>query len=108
MTPSVCIDPVVGEWYESHGLRFEVVALDETDQVIEIQHADGALEEIEVEDWLARCRAGSLVAAGQPDDEQIDGDEDQPPFFPAAMEELQGLHASTTEDLDLFASGDGD
>jgi len=91
---------------QSHGLRFEVVALDDADAVIEIQHADGDLEEIEAEDWIARCRAGSLVAAGQPEDEQTDGDEDQPPFVPAAMEALQGLHASTTEDLDLFASGD--
>lgn len=109
MIPSLSIEPVVGEWYESHGQRFEVVALDDAEQVIEIQHADGDLEEIEAVDWLTRCRAGSLRTAGQPEDAQVatDSDEgDEPVFMPAAMEEVQGLHASPLEDIDLFASND--
>jgi len=54
------IEPVVGDWYRSHGQIFEVVAIDDAERVIEIQHADGDLEEIEFEDWATRCRAGSL------------------------------------------------
>lgn len=109
MIQSLRIEPVVGEWYESHGQRFEVVALDDAEQVIEIQHADGDLEEIEVDDWLARSRAGSLRAAEQPEDSQLatDSEEgDEPAFIPAAMEELQGLHASPLEDLDIFSGSD--
>lgn len=109
MIPSLSIEPVVGEWYESHGQRFEVVALDDAERVIEIQHADGDLEEIEVVDWLTRCRAGSLHSADQPEDSHVatDSDEgDEPVFLPAAMQEAQGLNASSLEDIDLFASSD--
>ena len=46
------IHPVIGEWYRSAGGNlFEVVALDEEDGTIEIQHFDGTVEELEVESW---------------------------------------------------------
>jgi hypothetical protein len=100
------IEPVVGDWYRSHGLQFEVVAVDDTDRLIEIQHADGALEEIEFDDWATRCRAGSLAAAeAAPEDLRASSDsefEDQTGQFPQTFEELRGLHADALEDLDLF------
>ncbi len=62
------IEPIVGDWYRSHGQLFEVVAIDEREGVIDLQHADGDLEEIDLDDWATRSRAGSLVAAESPED----------------------------------------
>jgi len=44
--------PEVGEWYvDPNGNRFEVVALDEDDRSIEIQHFDGTVEEFDFVAW---------------------------------------------------------
>ena len=102
------IEPVAGDWYRSHGRLFEVVAVDDTERVIEIQHADGDLEEIEIEDWTTRCRAGSLVTAEEaPEDLRASSDsepEDLTGQFPQTFEEIRGLHADANalSDLDLF------
>lgn len=46
--------PIVGDWYlDRDGDLFEVVAIDEADRTIEIQHFDGALEEFDSEEWLS-------------------------------------------------------
>jgi hypothetical protein len=46
-------DPILENWYQhtDKGQRFRVVALDEDEGVIEIQHFDGDLEEIDVDGW---------------------------------------------------------
>jgi len=46
-------DPVVGNWYQhlDKGQGFCVVALDEDEGLIEIQHFDGDLEEIDRASW---------------------------------------------------------
>ncbi len=46
-------DPVVGNWYEhlDKGQIFLVVALDEDEGVIEIQHFDGDIEEWSLDEW---------------------------------------------------------
>ena len=46
-------DAVVGNWYEHRdkGQKFCVVAVDEDEGVIEIQHFDGSIEEIERRNW---------------------------------------------------------
>jgi hypothetical protein len=108
MIRSQSIEPVVGDWYRSHGQLFEVVAIDDADQVIEIQHADGDLEEIEAEDWTTRSCAGSLVQAGQPEDASLAADtrEEDAGCMPAAIDELQGLRACALDDLDLFSSSE--
>lgn len=44
--------PVVGRWYRHpNGNRFEVVAVDELDGTIELQHFDGTLDEVEFDSW---------------------------------------------------------
>lgn len=44
--------PQVGHWYrQSNGALFEVVAVDEKDYTVELQHFDGTLDEIELETW---------------------------------------------------------
>lgn len=46
------INPTVGDWYKRPGGGiFEVVALDEDDGTIEIQHFDGTVEEVELDSW---------------------------------------------------------
>lgn len=47
------ITPQPGQWYtnQESGLYFEVVALDNHQSTIEIQHADGSVDEIDAELW---------------------------------------------------------
>ena len=46
-------DPIVDNWYYhlDKGQRFYVVAVDEDAGIVEIQHFDGDVEEIELKDW---------------------------------------------------------
>ena len=44
--------PLVGEWYaDAQGVLFEVVAVDQDDGTVEVQWADGAVEELEADTW---------------------------------------------------------
>src|SRR5215207_11147543 len=94
-----CIDPIVGDWYSSHGQLFEVVALDEHERLVEVQHADGDLEEMDLDDWATRCRAGSLVQADAPAEDvrlAVDREEDgqHAGMTPhQSVEEARGLRA---------------
>lgn len=47
------LDPIVGNWYKNleDETRFEVVALDEKAQAIEIQYFDGEVEELDLDTW---------------------------------------------------------
>ncbi len=62
MTP---LEPVIGHWYR-RGRRklFEVVAMDDADQTIELQHFDGTVEEMELANWPAPL----LEEVGAPED----------------------------------------
>ncbi len=46
-------DPVIGNWYQhlDKGQKFEVVAVDEQSGTVELQHFDGDVEEVELEQW---------------------------------------------------------
>ncbi len=46
-------DPIVSNWYmhQGKGLKFQVVAIDESESVVEIQYFDGDIEEIDLDDW---------------------------------------------------------
>lgn len=101
------IDPIVGDWYRSHGLLFEVVAIDEFERVVEVQHADGDLEEIDLDDWATRCRAGSLAQAEAPEDARLATDHEDESDYGGmtpqrTVEEARGLRAEALPDLDLF------
>jgi hypothetical protein len=101
------MEPVIGDWYRSHGQLFEVVALDDDEGVIEIQHADGSLEEMDLDDWVARSRAGSLGHAEPPEDmavstDHIHEDDHEPGFVQSTVLEMHGLRADSLKDLDLF------
>jgi hypothetical protein len=44
--------PAIGDWYQAPGgLTFEVVAVDDEDGTIDIQHYDGTVEELEFDAW---------------------------------------------------------
>ena len=46
------LQPKIGDWYQSvNGDRFEIVATEEQESVLEIQHFDGAIEEIDIDSW---------------------------------------------------------
>jgi len=47
-------EPEIGGWYRDlEGRLFEVVACDDSDGAIDIQHYDGTVEELDAQDWLA-------------------------------------------------------
>ena len=47
------LDPIVGTWYRhlDKGQMFWVVALDEGEALIELQHFDGDIEEVDLTSW---------------------------------------------------------
>jgi hypothetical protein len=47
--------PVVGNWYKDAemGAIFEVVAYDEHEESVEVQHLDGEVEEYDLDTWHA-------------------------------------------------------
>jgi hypothetical protein len=48
------LDPVVGSWYRDtdKGRLFRVVAFDEERGIVELQHFEGELEEIDAGEWF--------------------------------------------------------
>jgi hypothetical protein len=100
------IEPIVGEWYSSHGERFEVVAVDDMERMIEVQYADGTLAEIDADDWSLRSQAGALRQADQPEDlsgaADFDADEDHRYASSGGYDDEASLRASGLEGLDLF------
>lgn len=60
------LDPIVGNWYRhlDKGQMFRVVAFDESEALIEIQHFDGDIEEVILTVW----RGMDLEAAEPPED----------------------------------------
>ena len=46
------LKPAIGEWYaDPQGVAFEVVAVDDEDDSIEVQYFDGTLEELDADAW---------------------------------------------------------
>jgi len=44
--------PEIGAWFRGgDGKTFEVVAVDDKEQTVEIQHFDGTVEEVDVDGW---------------------------------------------------------
>lgn len=60
------IKPIVGEWYEelSGGQVFQVVAVNDDSETIEVQLFDGDIAEYSFEDWAEL----DLAAAVEPED----------------------------------------
>ena len=61
--------PVVGQWYRGvTNELFEVVAIDEEDETIEIQYFDGTVTEMEFDAWNEQLVERTLDAADAPED----------------------------------------
>lgn len=60
------LNPVIGNWYQNAelGSIFEVVALDEDEETIEVQHLDGEVEEYDLDAW----RELPIAAVAPPED----------------------------------------
>jgi Family of unknown function (DUF6763) len=85
--------PVAGRWYRDteRDEIFKVIVVDENDDVVEIQHADGEIEELESaewyemdleragepEDWLREDEAVEEQAKDEEDEDDWDEDEDE-------------------------------
>jgi hypothetical protein len=63
------VKPIVGQWYRggTHEL-FEVVAIDDQDQTIEIQYFDGTVTEMEFDAWNEHLLDELIDAADAPED----------------------------------------
>jgi hypothetical protein len=67
-TPSAT-KPIVGDWYRRRGGElFEVVAVDDDDGTIEVQHFDGTVEELDFDSWGEQWEDALLEAAEAPED----------------------------------------
>lgn len=98
------IQPEVGEWYRLQESLFEVVAVDDDDHTIEVQHFDGTIEEMDHDDWTQLVADGALQAAEAPDDSSgsMDGeDEDESAASRGGYGGDQQL-AGGLSDLDVF------
>jgi hypothetical protein len=57
--------PAIGDWYRApDGMLFEVIAVDDEDGTIDIQHYDGTVEELEFDAW----EDSGFIPAGPPED----------------------------------------
>jgi len=98
--------PGIGEWYrlKEGGTLFEVVAFDDDDGTIEIQYFDGAVEEMDVEDWDGQWEDGALESASPPEDwtGSVDVEPDDDNRHADASDTERDLRASGLDAIDLF------
>ncbi|HUK02403.1 MAG TPA: DUF6763 family protein [Steroidobacteraceae bacterium] len=99
------LQPSVGDWYRLNGGElFEVVAIDDDDETIEIQYFDGTVEEMDLEDWESHCEDNALESADAPED--WSGSVDVEPEESSPGSDSNGddrdLRASSLDDLDIF------
>ncbi len=81
-------EPTVGQWYEDleNEETFRVTKVDEDREIIEIEHLDGDVEELDVDDWAEldldmteepEGWSGSTAAEDDDEDEDWDEEEDE-------------------------------
>lgn len=60
------IEPRVGSWYQDlvNGQVFQVIALDDYEALVELQHSDGDIAELSLDEWHSM----DLEATDAPDD----------------------------------------
>jgi hypothetical protein len=63
------VKPIVGQWYRGGTNElFEVVAIDDEDETIEIQYFDGTVAEVEFDSWNEQLLDDLIDAADAPED----------------------------------------
>lgn len=69
--------PEVGSWYRNGEDLFQIVAIDEGDGILEIQHVDGDIEDMDFEDWNDAVEDGTVKLANDPDEEDTELDDEE-------------------------------
>ena len=77
-------DPVAGQWYRDLEAdeTFQVLSVDEDEELIELQHLDGDVEEIDLDAWtemdveLTEEPEGWSGSGDDEDEEELDEDDD--------------------------------
>ena len=102
------VDPIIGNWYRNQetGNDFEVVALDEDAQTIEIQYFDGELEELDLDAWYELA----IESIEEPEDWSgpFDEMESDDLGYEEEGEEESGNEEELTDEDDLLADRDED
>jgi len=63
------VKPIVGQWYRGGTNElFEVVAIDDEDETIEIQYFDGTVTEVEFDSWNEQLLDELIDIADAPED----------------------------------------
>jgi hypothetical protein len=63
------VKPIVGQWYRgATNELFEIVAIDEEDETIEVQYFDGSITEMEYDSWNEQLLDGDIEVADAPED----------------------------------------
>lgn len=89
--------PVVGKWFRRpNGSLIEVVAVDEDDHTIEIQHFDGTIDGLELEAWPDLL----LVEVSAPEDWSGSVDMDPEDYSGTALSEMPAGYHDPLEFLD--------
>jgi hypothetical protein len=81
-------EPTVGQWYEDleNEETFQVLKVDEDREIVEIQHLDGDVEELDVDGWAEldlelteepEGWSGSKGEKDEEDDEDWDDEDDE-------------------------------
>ena len=102
------VDPIIGNWYRNQetGNDFEVVALDEDAQTIEIQYFDGELEELDLDAWYELA----IESIEEPEDWSgpFDEMESDDLGYEEEGEEESGNEEELSDEDDLLADRDED
>jgi hypothetical protein len=63
------VKPIVGQWYRGvTNELFEVVAIDDADETIEVQYFDGSITEMDFDSWNEQWAEGDVETADAPED----------------------------------------
>lgn len=63
------VKPIVGQWYRGDTNQlFEVVAIDDQDETIEIQYFDGTVTEVDFDSWNEQLLDELIDMADAPED----------------------------------------
>jgi hypothetical protein len=97
------LTPVAGRWYRDleRDETFKVVTVDEDDDLVEIQHADGDIEELESAEWFEM----DLERVPEPEDwlredEETEEDEERDEDWRESDDDDEDLDDDEDEDFD--------
>lgn len=98
------LDPIEGHWYKhlDKGQKFTVVAVYPDDELVEIQHFDGDIEELTLDDWYGM----EIEAVEEPED--WTGPIDDVETDDLDYEETDMDDEDWDEEYDELSSGDDD